>query len=105
MQAINELHEDDDFQQDAGQSRMLGIVDEIRTSASAMANHEKDAAVMHVLKKLRRFQVMPLDSQSFKMAPFTLVLMPCRCQIWKGRCVGACPKEAAPCLGALHWRE
>lgn len=81
MQAINELHEDDDFQQDAGQSRMLGIVDEIRTSASAMASYEKDAAVMHVLKKLRRFQVMPLDSQSSKMVPCNPVSMPCCCQI------------------------
>lgn len=57
MQAINELHEDEDFQQDAGQSHILGVVDEIRTDASAMAKYEKDAVVMHVLKKLRRFQV------------------------------------------------
>ena len=57
VQAINELHEDEDFQQDAGQSHILGVVDEIRTDASAMAKYEKDAVVMHVLKKLRRFQV------------------------------------------------
>ena len=59
LQAINELHEDEDFQQDAGQSHILGVVDEIRTDASAMAKYEKDAVVMHVLKKLRRFQVQP----------------------------------------------
>ena len=69
MQAINELHEDDDFQQDAGQSRMLGIVDEIRTSAGAMAKYEKDAAVVHVLKKLRRFQVMPLNHHDSRWYP------------------------------------
>ncbi len=57
MQAINDLHEDEDFQQDAGQSHILGVVDEIRSSSAAMANYEKDATVMHVLQKLRRFQV------------------------------------------------
>ena len=57
VQAINELHEDEDFQQDAGQSHILGIVDEIRSNSAAMAKYEKDATVMHVLKKLRRFQV------------------------------------------------
>ena len=57
MQAINDLHEDEDFQQDAGQSHILGVVDEIRSNSAAMAKYEKDATVMHVLQKLRRFQV------------------------------------------------
>ena len=59
VQAINELHDDEDFQQDAGQSHILGVVDEIRTDSSAMAKYEKDAVAMHVLRKLRRFQVRP----------------------------------------------
>ena len=59
VQAINDLHEDEDFQQDAGQSHILGVVDEIRTDSSAMAKYEKDDVVMHVLRKLRRFQVRP----------------------------------------------
>ena len=57
MQAINDLHEDEDFQQDAGQSHILGVVDEIRSNSAAMTKYEKDATVMHVLQKLRRFQV------------------------------------------------
>ena len=57
MQAINDLHEDEDFQQDAGQSHILGVVDEIRSNSAAMAKYEKNATVMHVLQKLRRFQV------------------------------------------------
>ena len=60
VQAINELHEDEDFQQDAGQSHILGVVDEIRSNSAALAKHEKDAGVMHVLQKLRRFQVCTL---------------------------------------------
>jgi len=57
LQAINELHEDEDFQGDAGQKHILGVVDEIRTNSAAMAKYEKDDVIMHVLKKLRRFQV------------------------------------------------
>ncbi len=58
---------------------MLGIVDEIRTSTGAMTKYEKDAAVMHVLKKLRRFQVMPLDSKYFQIVVFGPALMTCHC--------------------------
>lgn len=56
-QAIIELHEDEDFQQDACQPRMLGIVDEVRNNAAGIAKYNSDEAVMHVLRKLRRFQV------------------------------------------------
>jgi hypothetical protein len=57
LQAMNELHEDEDFQADASQARMLGIVDEVRGNLAALARYNDDAAVMHVLSKLRRFQV------------------------------------------------
>jgi hypothetical protein len=58
-QAINELHDDEDFQGDASQARMAAAVEEIRAGGpAAMGKYEKDAAVVHVLGKLRRFQVL-----------------------------------------------
>jgi len=56
-QAINDLHEDEDFQKDASETRMLEVVDEVRLNALALKKYEDDATVMHVLTKLRRFQV------------------------------------------------
>ena len=56
LQAIQELHEDDDFQADASPARMMDVVEEIRSDGAAMARHQRDKAVMHVLGKLRRFQ-------------------------------------------------
>lgn len=56
-QAINDLHEDEDFQKDASEARMLEVVNEVRCNALALKKYEDDATVMHVLTKLRRFQV------------------------------------------------
>ena len=61
LQAINELHEDDDFQADASQARMTDVVEEIRADGSALARYQRDEAVLHVLGKLRRFQARTRD--------------------------------------------
>ena len=56
-QAINELHEDEDFQRDAGLARVRSAVDDTRGHGERLERYAEDAAVMAVMAKLRRFQV------------------------------------------------
>lgn len=59
-QAINDLHEDEDFQKDASEARMPDVVNDVRLNVAALKKYEDDNTVMHVLTKLRRFQVAVL---------------------------------------------
>lgn len=65
-QAINDLHEDEDFQKDACKARMPDVVNDVRLNAAALKKYEDDDTVMHVLTKLRRFQVTPPNSRHGK---------------------------------------
>ena len=42
---------------------MPEVVNDVRLNAAAIQKYEDDATVMHVLNKLRRFQVPPSDSR------------------------------------------
>ena len=56
LQAINELHEDEDFQRDAALPRVRAAVDATRGHGERLERYAADAAVMGVMAKLRRFQ-------------------------------------------------
>ncbi|KAK9901337.1 hypothetical protein WJX75_007413 [Coccomyxa subellipsoidea] len=69
QRAINDLHDDEDFQQDASQARMPEVVNDVRLNAAAIQKYEDDATVMHVLNKLRRFQ-MVIGANGHHKVPF-----------------------------------
>ena len=71
-QAINELHEDEDFQGDASQPRMMGVVEDARTGN--LSQHAGDGAAVHVLGKLRRFQVSAGGGQPRLCPPLASVM-------------------------------
>ncbi len=56
-QAIERLHEDEDFQQDAKDPSIEPALDIMRADPQAMERYEGDARLMRVLHKLRSFQV------------------------------------------------
>lgn len=55
-QAINDLHEDEDFQRDGALPRVRAAVDDTRGRGERLERYADDAAVMGVMAKLRRFQ-------------------------------------------------
>ncbi|EIE20348.1 hypothetical protein COCSUDRAFT_83548 [Coccomyxa subellipsoidea C-169] len=69
QRAINNLHDDDDFQKDASEARMPEVVNDVRLNAAALQKYQDDTTVMHVLNKLRRFQ-MVIAANGHHKVPF-----------------------------------
>ncbi|BDA45387.1 probable serine/threonine-protein phosphatase 6 regulatory ankyrin at N-terminal half [Coccomyxa sp. Obi] len=74
QRAINDLHEDEDFQKDASEARMPDVVNDVRLNAAALKKYEDDDTVMHVLTKLRRFQ-MVIAANGHHKVPFEDLLV------------------------------
>lgn len=80
-QAINELHEDEDFQRDAALPRVRAAVDDTRGHGERLERYADDAAVMGVMAKLRRFQARLCHACAAPRQLCTMCLVRVSCHI------------------------
>ncbi|KAK9842348.1 hypothetical protein WJX81_007989 [Elliptochloris bilobata] len=74
QRAINELHEDEDFQRDATLPHVRAAVDDTRGHGERLERYASDAVVMDVMAKLRRFQ-MVIAANGHHQVPFEDLLV------------------------------